>query len=90
MPLEVRITGGAAKAVLCHYRHLNQAERFQIVLMEPQGPIHRAGIPAAYTDSPYSLQYYFTLSAKGSPSTMYPGLGPERMSQPYFVLRRLR
>ena len=90
VPLELRIAGGGAEAVRCHYRHVNQAERFMTLAMEKEGSVHRASIPAAYTDSPYPLQYYFTLSKEGSPASMHPGLGSERMSQPYFVLRRLR
>ena len=90
VPLELRITSGSAvTTVRCHYRHVNQAERFVTVPMEKQGAVHRAGIPAAYTDSPYPLQDHFTLTAEGAPAAIYPGLGPERMSQPYFVLRRL-
>jgi hypothetical protein len=90
VPLELRITsGGGVATVRCHYRHVNQAERFVTVPMERQGAVHRATIPAGYTESPYPLQYYFTLAAAGSPAAIYPGLGRDRMSQPYFVLRRL-
>ena len=90
VPLELRITSGSGAAtVRCHYRHVNQAERFVTVPMEKEGAVHRASIPAAYTDSPYPLQYYFTLAAEGSAASIYPGLGPERMNLPYFVLRRL-
>jgi hypothetical protein len=42
-----------------YYRHVNQAERFESAEMEAQGAVCRASIPAAYTDSPYPLQYYF-------------------------------
>ncbi|HWC18542.1 MAG TPA: hypothetical protein VG498_16140, partial [Terriglobales bacterium] len=46
---------------LLHYRHVNQAERYQTVELQEQGNACRATIPASYTDSPYSLQYYFEL-----------------------------
>jgi len=80
--------GRSASEVRCHYRHVNQAERFQILTMEKQGAVYRAAIPAAYAASPYPLQYYFTLSMEPTGFAMFPGLGPQRMSQPYFVLRR--
>jgi hypothetical protein len=87
--LELRMAAGhSASEVLCHYRHVNQAERFEIVAMERQGSVFRANIPAAYASSPYPLQYYFTLAMEPTGSAMFPGLGSQRMSLPYFVLRR--
>jgi hypothetical protein len=44
----------------------------------------RATIPAAFTKSPYPLQYYFSLES----SSMYPGIGTNLAAQPYFVLRQ--
>jgi hypothetical protein len=89
LPLELTITGGGAPtSVQCHYRHVNQAERFQSVPMQTHGATWLASIPAAYTDSPYPLQYYFTIKTSLQQAHLYPGLGPDQMSQPYFVLRR--
>jgi len=70
------------------YRRVNQAERWQSVEMQP-GAGYRAAIPAAYTDSPYPLQYYFELREAADKAWLYPGFGPELTNQPYFVLRKV-
>lgn len=72
----------------CCYRHVNQAERYQIVAMTKSGASYRAALPAAYTDSPYPLQYYFIVHAGPAVAHLYPGLGPDLMQMPYFVVRR--
>ena len=77
---------GKPSAVLLYYRHVNQAERFDHVGMEPSAAGYRASIPATYAESPYPLQYYFEVKFE-SQAYLYPGLGPERTAQPYFVVR---
>jgi len=90
LPLELAIDGKALPAsVRCLYRHVNQAERFQSVAMERHGDRYRASIPGSYTDSPYSLQYYFAIARSDGGAFLYPGLGADRMGSPYFVVRRL-
>jgi hypothetical protein len=71
-----------------HYRHVNQAERFESVEMEPWSGTFRATIPAAYTDSPYPLQYYFEVRESAEKAWLYPGFAPDLGNQPYFVVRR--
>jgi hypothetical protein len=71
------------------YRHVNQAERFERVEMEFRGGAYRARIPAAYTDSPYPLMYYFELKTARGGVTLYPGLPSTLAGQPYFVLHRV-
>jgi hypothetical protein len=74
-------------AVQLHYRHVNQAERFNAVQMERFADgRYRATIPATYTDSVYPLQYYFEVK-RTYQAFLYPGLGPELTSQPYIVVR---
>jgi hypothetical protein len=46
-----------------------------------------ATIPAAYTDSPFPLQYFFALMQDGR-ADMAPGLGADLCNQPYYVLRQ--
>jgi hypothetical protein len=75
-----------AKAVRLYYRHVNQAERWQSAEMEARAGAHRAAIPAAYTDTPYALQYYFELRTGPAAAWLYPGLGAELTGQPYFVI----
>lgn len=52
------------------------------------GGAYRCDIQAAYTDSPYPLQYYFTVEVAGGAQALYPGLGSELLGTPYFVVRR--
>jgi hypothetical protein len=90
LALDVRLTSATPATVWCCYRHVNQAERFERVQMEasPDGA-HRTTIPAAYTDSPYPLQYYFVVKTRADVAHLYPSLGPDRLQQPYVVLRRM-
>jgi hypothetical protein len=44
--------------------------------------VYRAVIPAAYTQSPFPLQYYFELDS----SAVYPGFNETLSNQPYFVV----
>ena len=46
---------------------------------------HTAPIPAAYTDSPYPLQYYFELRTATS-ATLHPAFNPTLSNQPYFAV----
>jgi hypothetical protein len=75
-------------AVRLHYRHVNQAERYQVAEMLRQGGIWRAAIPAAYTDSPFPLQYYFELREGSGKAALYPGFTPDLTNVPYFVVRQ--
>jgi hypothetical protein len=77
----------AHTAVTLHYRHVNHAERWQHASAQSAGDSWRAAIPAEYTESPYPLQYYFELRDARA-AALFPGLGPERTNQPYFVVRR--
>jgi len=72
---------------LLHYRHVNQAERYQSAELQAQGAQYQATIPAHYTDSPYPLQYYFELRQGPTSVWLYPGFAPDLTNQPYFVLR---
>jgi hypothetical protein len=86
--LEIAVPVRKVASVLMYYRHVNQAERFQAVEMERRGDAWSATIPAAYTDSPYALQYYFEVRESSAKAWLYPGLGPDLTNQPYFVVRR--
>jgi hypothetical protein len=55
--------------------------------MQNQGQTYRAAIPAAYTQSPFALQYYFHLAQDGS-AGLYPGFNEVFADQPYFVVAR--
>ena len=74
-------------AVRLHYRHVNQAERWQSVEMESDRRMWRASIPGEYTQSMYPLQYYFELKQAPNAWALYPGLGDQLTGQPYYVVR---
>lgn len=74
-------------SVQLHYRRVNQAERWQNESMQSEGHLWHATIPSEYTQSPYPLQYYFELKETPQSATLFPGLGEELCSQPYFVVR---
>ena len=75
-------------SVQLHYRHVNQAERWQSEAMQSNGRLWRASIPSEYTTGPYPLQYYFELKEAPESALLYPGFGNELTGQPYFVVRR--
>jgi hypothetical protein len=85
-PVEVTIAFEGIRPRL-RYRHVNQVESFAAVEMTKSGSEFRAQIPAAYTNSPYPLQYYFELHGIDN-YDMYPGLGPRLTNQPYFVIQQ--
>jgi hypothetical protein len=87
LDLELALPSSSA-SIRLHYRHVNQGERFQTALMQAEGNRFRATIPAAYTSSPYPLQYYFEIRQDTRKASLFPGFGPELMKQPYFVVRR--
>lgn len=80
--------GQPVASVVLYYRHVNQAERYEVVPMEAAHGAYTATIPAAYTGAPYPLQYYFEINISRASATMLPGLGADLTGQPYFVLRR--
>jgi hypothetical protein len=71
-----------------YYRHVTHAERYETADMVWKDGRHGAAIPAAYTESPYPLQYYFELKQDAASAWLYPGFNAERTNQPYFVVRR--
>ena len=78
----------ALSGVQLRYRHVNQAEAWESVEMAHRGDAWQAAIPGGYTDSPYPLQYHFVLRQGPGSASLFPGLGPELVREPYFVVRR--
>ncbi len=85
--LAITVDGSRPASAKLWYRHVNQAERWQSVDMNFRNREYRASIPAAYTVSPYSLQYYFELRETPRNAWLYPGFTSTLTNQPYFVLR---
>ena len=69
------------------YRHVNHAERWISLPMKGTGADRTAAIPAAYTASPFPLQYYFEVRTEAG-ATMHPALNATLSNQPYFVVYR--
>ncbi len=69
------------------YRRVNQAEIWEEMPMQKVADQFRATIPAACTDSPFPLQYYFRIRV-GSDAVLRPGLETRFNGQPYFVVRQ--
>src|SRR5205085_279495 len=88
--IEVKMPGTVSAVELSgrlHYRHLNQAERFQSAPLEtgPNGVL-RALIPAPYTVSPYPLQYYFEFTTADRHAWLSPGFSSNLTGLPYHVV----
>ncbi len=85
--IELSIDRKGASARL-FYRHLTQAERFQVLDMPESGNRYKVSIPAPYASGEYPLQYYFEIRDTAGHAWLYPGLGEHLTNPPYFVLRR--
>ena len=77
---------GAPSSVYLHYRHVDQAERWQSVQMQASQHKYSGEIPAAYTHSDYSLQYYFELRRGTDAAWLYPALNSTLSNQPYYAI----
>src|SRR5262249_23768364 len=78
----------APASVRLFYRHVNHAERYQSNEMQASDNRYRAAISAAYTNSPYPLEYYFEVRERAGTASLYPGFSPALNNQPYYVVRR--
>lgn len=90
VPVELTVDKGRKlDSARLYYRHVNQAEHWESVEMASRDGVYRAAIPAAYTDSPYPLQYYCELKAAPDKAWLYPGFAEDKANLPYVVLRRI-
>jgi len=87
--LAIALRCGAAtpRLVVLHYRHVNQAERWQLVELTRNGAIFEGEIPAAYTTKRYALQYYFEIETGPAEATLFPPLAADLANVPYYVVR---
>jgi hypothetical protein len=67
------------------YRHVNHGERWLSTPMQREAVTHTAAIPAAYTSSPYPLQYYFEFRT-ATAATLHPAFNPTLSNQPYYAI----
>ncbi|MEA2768620.1 MAG: hypothetical protein QOD93_1582, partial [Acetobacteraceae bacterium] len=88
-PLELTlvVANQDIETVRLHYRHVNQAEVWQVAEATAADGAFSASIPAAYTATAFPLQYYFELRG-AQRADLFPGLSPDLANQPYVVARR--
>jgi hypothetical protein len=90
-PLEIAVavppSAPQSLAIRLYYRHVNQAERYRSAEMQADGNRFTAVIPADYTNSSYPLEYYCELQRSTDNARLFPGLGDNLQTQPYFVVR---
>lgn len=86
--ISLRVTSGTPRSVMLHYRHVNQAERWQSVELIRKGNAFQGEIPADYTTKRYSLQYYFEVETGTTEATLLPPLAANLANLPYYVVRR--
>jgi hypothetical protein len=94
-PLDVAVELGKGSGaedpvtVRLHYRHVDQAERWQWAEMDANGRSYKATIPADYTRSAFPLEYYFELRRERQ-AWMAPGFNATWSNQPYFAVWKRR
>jgi hypothetical protein len=86
---DLRLTVATARPLggeaILWYRHVNHGERWLSTPMDEHPGTYSAAIPAAYTASPYPLQYYFELHTATS-ATLHPPLNATLSNQPYYAV----
>lgn len=86
LTLSVEHPHAETQSIHLHYRQANQGEYYQQLEMQKDGASYAAEIPAAYTNSPYDLEYFFVPHASPTRSTTWPGIGSHLSNQPYFTV----
>src|SRR5439155_25504033 len=91
-PVRIELTLGPvpedARPVSIHLRcrRIDQAEAYRELEMPSEGSRYHTVISGDYTQSPYPLQYYFTLRDARGRAWLHPGFAADLSSQPYFVV----
>ena len=88
LAIALHCDASSARRVVLHYRHVNQAERWQAVELKRDGNIFTGEIPADYTAKRYALQYYFEIETGPAAATLFPPLATDLANVPYFVISR--
>ncbi|MBI3948169.1 MAG: hypothetical protein HY321_19785 [Armatimonadetes bacterium] len=89
LSLELPAAEAGRLTVEVRYRPVNQGVRaYRTLAMAGEGRRLHATLPAAETDTPFPLQYFFVLRDSPRRAWIYPGFGPELTNQPYYVVRQ--
>jgi len=83
--LKLSLKTAPSVTAILHYRHVDQAERWTQVAMTGAGGNFEAAIPAAYSNSPYPLQYYFELQ-RGGKAWSIPAFNGSLSNTPYYTV----
>ena len=86
LPIALSTPATVTEAILW-YRHVNHGERWLFTPMRRDAANYAAAIPAAYTNSPYPLQYYFELHT-ATAATLHPAFNPTLSNQPYYAIHK--
>lgn len=91
-PLELTLASISNKihSVKLHYRHVNQVEAYQIETMYEKEGVWQFTIPGDYTDSDYSLMYFFELRDNSGHAWIYPGFKSDFANQPYYQVQHAK
>jgi hypothetical protein len=88
-PLKIHISiAGEKQKVKLFYRHVNQAEQWQSLVMEQTGNDFEGVIPGEYCAKRFSIQYYFEIHTDNNSAAFYPGLSDDLDNDPYFVVNK--
>lgn len=73
-------------AIRVHYRQVDQSATWRVAPTAIHGDRFSLDVPADFTDSPYSIQYFVEVRSSAG-TGLYPRLDPLHLSnQPYFVV----
>lgn len=88
LAISLRCGAPSPHRVVLHYRHVDQAERWQAAELARKGEVFQGAIPADYTSKRYALQYYFQIETGPAEATLFPPLAAGLANVPYYVVRR--
>lgn len=78
----------APSAVRLWYRHVDQGERWSSMPMQGGGGRYSAAIPGDYTQSPFSLEYYFEPELGSGAAWLAPAFNTTLSNQPYYTVTK--
>jgi len=89
LPLSVTVlVPEEVASIHLHYRHVNQAERWKRLEMMRDGGNFTAAIPAEYTQTDFSLEYYFDLASPSGAARLEPEFNDALSNQPYYAVMK--
>jgi hypothetical protein len=88
--LEIKLNSESPQieTIKVHYRHVNQAEEYNIEPMSKENGSWRLNIPASFTDSEYHVIYFFEIIDSNNNAWIFPGFNDNLANQPYYHVLR--